>query len=152
MPLFNMAKNKKVAKIPDDGKPLPEEPEVERPGTAGTTGTEMMLTTNRRNASHQYQAAQRAENTYKAKKRSAGARQHGSNAKSHFRKSAHHLKECVKSFGSMIGSIPWMFRGWQESRREAEQKKSKERDLKKKKKLEEKLAKSEADAESEKDA
>lgn len=46
-------------------------PEPARPGTSGT---EMLLTNNRRRASHRYKDAQKKEREYKTKKRSASAR------------------------------------------------------------------------------
>ena len=70
MPLFNMPRAHKPTDPVEEStsKPLPEV----RPGTAGTTGTEAFLTTNRRQASHNFQRAQRAERAYRARKR-AGA-------------------------------------------------------------------------------
>lgn len=108
-----------------------------------TSGTELLLTTNRRTASAQYAAAQRAEIAYKAKKRSAGARQHRSEAKDHFRKAGWHLKEGLKSSYSMGVAVPWMLRGWREQRQAENERKSVERFEEKKLKLEEKIAKRE---------
>lgn len=136
MPLFTMAK--KTPKIADgESKDSPAE-EAQRPGTSGT---ELLLTTNRRTASAQYQAAQRAEQAYKAKKRAAGVKQHRSDAKVHFKQSAMHFKEGVKSTWAIFASIPWVLRGWKERKQVAAEKKNRERDLEKKKKLEERLAK-----------
>ncbi|KAF2736916.1 hypothetical protein EJ04DRAFT_396242, partial [Polyplosphaeria fusca] len=78
------------------------------PQRPGTSGTEMFLTDNRRTASANYQAAQRAENAYKAKKRSSGARQHRHEATSHFKQSARHLKEGIKSTFRFFAAAPWV--------------------------------------------
>lgn len=138
MPLFkNMPKKTATLEKPSTSSSDAAEPQ-QRPGTSGT---ELLLTTNRRTASANYQAAQRAENAYKAKKRSAGARQHRADAKVHFRQSAHHLKEGIKSVGSCFAAVPWMVKGWKEDRQSKKEKAARERDLKKKSKLEEKLAK-----------
>ncbi|KAF2800914.1 hypothetical protein K505DRAFT_412668 [Melanomma pulvis-pyrius CBS 109.77] len=110
------------------------------PRRPGTSGTEILLTTDRRTASARYQAAQRAEQAYKAKKRSAGAAQHRTDAKSHFKQSAHHLKEGTKSSWKIVAAVPWMIRGWRENRLAENEKKARERDLIKKKKLEERIA------------
>ena len=97
--------------------------------------------TNRQAANKQFRAAQRAEEAYKAKKRSAGARKHSNDAKVHFQQSAHHLKEFFKSIGNLIMAGPWMYRAWQEKRREIADEKTKTRNAEKRKKLEEQLNK-----------
>ncbi|KAF2678566.1 hypothetical protein K458DRAFT_316721 [Lentithecium fluviatile CBS 122367] len=114
------------------------------PRRPGTSGTELLLTTNRRTASAQYVAAQRAETAYKAKKRSAGARQHRSEAKDHFWKAGWHLKEGLRSSCSMVAAVPWMLRGWREERQVKNERKAVEKFEKKKLKLEERIAKREA--------
>ncbi|KAJ4356584.1 uncharacterized protein N0V89_004619 [Didymosphaeria variabile] len=121
------------------------------PKRPGTSGTELFLTTNRRTASAQYVAAQRAENAYKAKKRSASARQHRSEAASHFKLSAHHLKESVKSCWSMVAAVPWMVREWKGNRQAENEKKAVERYMEKKKKLEDRIAKQEVPQDKEKE-
>ncbi|KAF2438531.1 hypothetical protein P171DRAFT_436995 [Karstenula rhodostoma CBS 690.94] len=121
------------------------------PKRPGTSGTELLLTTKRRTASEQYFAAQRAENAYKAKKRSASARQHRSEAASHFKLSAHHIKESFKSCWSMVTSVPWVFREWKENRQSENEKKAVERYMEKKRKLEERIAKQDVAQEKEKD-
>jgi hypothetical protein len=110
------------------------------PQRPGTSGTEILLVTDRRTASAKYQAAQRAEQSYKAKKRSAGAAQHRTDAKDHFRASAHHLEEGMKRSWKIITAVPWMMRGWKEERLAKKEKNARERDLVKKKKLEERIA------------
>lgn len=150
MPFYNMAK-----KVPTlepvsatDGQSPKTSVEPKRPGTSGT---ELLLTTNRRTASQQYAAAQRAENAYKAKKRSAGARQHRSEAASHFKQSAHHMKEGFKSSWSIVTAVPWMYKAWKEERQATNERKAVERYMEKKKKLEERIAKQEAAQEKEKE-
>lgn len=148
MPLFSMAK--KTPKLANEGDSSPKN--SEEPQRPGTSGTELLLTTNRRTASAQYQAAQRAEQAYKAQKRTAGARQHHADAKNHFKQSAFHLKEGIRSSWAIIAALPWMVRGWRERRKADSEKKGRERDLEKKKKLEERLAKqAEIDQEKEKE-
>lgn len=130
-----------VDAIVEDEKSLRLEEKRKR---KGSTGTELLLTTNRRTASEQYAAAQRAENAYKAKKRSAGARQHRSDVATHVKASGHHMKEAIKSCWSMFASLPWVLRARKEDRQSKQEKKAMERDQEKKKKLEERLAKQEA--------
>ncbi|CAI6341232.1 unnamed protein product [Periconia digitata] len=114
------------------------------PKRPGTSGTEMLLKTNRRDASAQFLAAQRAENAYKAKKRAATARELRTEARTHFRQSAHHLKEGVKSIINMVKAVPWMIRERKERRQAESEKKSYEKSMEKKKKLEEMIARQEA--------
>lgn len=150
--MFSMAKKVPTVKpvSPSDDASLKSSAEPEK--RPGTSGTEMLLTTNRRTASAQYLAAQRAETAYKAKKRSAGARQHRAEATSHLKLSAHHFKESLKSCWSMVAAVPWMMRAWREDRQRENEKKAVERDMEKKKKLEERLAKQEAGEKEEKEA
>jgi hypothetical protein len=142
MPFFSTMPKKtakpEAATAEESGSPGASIAEPKRPGTSGT---ELLLTSNRRTASENYLAAQRAEQAYKAKKRSAGARQHRTEAKVHFKQSAFHLKEGVKSSFAIVGALPWMMKGWKANKKEEKEKKARERDLEKKKKLEERLAK-----------
>ncbi|OAK94533.1 hypothetical protein IQ06DRAFT_363398 [Phaeosphaeriaceae sp. SRC1lsM3a] len=135
----------------DAGKPLPSTPEAEEPKRPGTSGTEMLLTNKRRTAKDQFQATVRAENAYKAKKRSASARQHRTDAKAHFKESFSHFNKGVKSSGDMIVAVPWMFRGWKAERQERNEAKSVERYEKQKQKLEAKMAKRDGGKEKAKD-
>jgi hypothetical protein len=130
-----MAK-KSINIVSPEGSPCPSI----APQRPGTSGTEILLVSDRRTASAKYQAAQRAEQSYKAKKRSAGAAQHRTDAKDHFRASAHHLKEGIKSSWKIIAAIPWMMKGYKEERLAKKEKNARERDLVKKKKLEERIA------------
>lgn len=138
---------KPVANADGDASPK-SSVEPKRPGTSGT---ELLLTTNRRTASAQYVAAQRAETAYKAKKRSAGAQQHRAEAADHLKLSFHHLKEGMKSCGNMVAAVPWMIRAWRENRQSENEKKAVERYMEKKKKLEDRIAKQEALSKKEKE-
>ncbi|KAK7191976.1 uncharacterized protein CC84DRAFT_938038 [Paraphaeosphaeria sporulosa] len=150
MPFYNMAK--KVPTVEPVSVTDEQSPKASiEPKRPGTSGTELLLTTNRRTASQQYAAAQRAENAYKAKKRSASARQHRSEAASHFKLSAHHMKEGFKSCWSMVTAVPWVFKAWKEDRQAMKEKKAVERYMEKKKKLEERIAKQEVAQEKEKE-
>lgn len=149
MPLFDMGKKAPtVAPVPPTSENSPKtSTEGKRPGTSGT---ELLLTTNRRTASAQYLAAQRAETAYKAKKRSAGARQHRSEAAGHFKESLRHFRDGLKSSLNMVTAVPWMFRDWKENRQVENEKKAVERYMEKKKKLEERIAKQEVPGDKEK--
>jgi hypothetical protein len=150
MSFYTMGKKAPIVKpvSATDEESLRTSVEPKRPGTSGT---ELLLTDNRRTASAQYIAAQKAENAYKAKKRSASARQHRSEAVSHLKLSVHHLKEFFKSCWSMIASVPWLVREWKENRQTRNEKKAIERDMKMKKKLEERIAKQDVAQDKEKD-
>ena len=143
MPLFSIAKKIPTVEPVATAESSSIKSAVEPAKRPGTSGTELLLTTNRRTASAQYLAAQRAETAYKAKKRSAGARQHRSEATSHLKLSAFHLKESVKSCWNMVAAVPWMMRAWREDRQKENEKKAVERYMEKKKKLEERIAKQE---------
>jgi hypothetical protein len=144
MPFYTMPKKTPVLEpVSTSTADSSSEPSVE-PKRPGTSGTELFLTTNRRTASEQYAAAQRAETAYKAKKRSAGARQHRSEAKEHFSQGSWHLKEGVKSCFSMVAALPWMLRDWREDRQNKNEQKAVERFEKKKLKMEGQIAKRDA--------
>jgi hypothetical protein len=140
----------------DSTKPLPSAPAAEgaegaegeqEPKRPGTSGTEMLLTTNRRTAREQFAATLRAENAYKAKKRSATAHQHRVDAKIHFVESFKQFWAGCKSCVNMVVAVPWMIRGWKEERQERQERKETERYEKQKIKLEAKMAKREGRAE-----
>jgi len=150
MPLFSMAPKTSTIKTITPSEEDPSKAAVE-PKRPGTSGTELLLTTNRRTASAQYLAAQRAENAYKAKKRSAGARQLKAEAGSHFKQSGAHFKEGMKSSYKMVAAVPWMFRDWKENKQAQNEKKAIEKYMKKKSKLEERIAQQEAGQEKEKE-
>lgn len=104
-------------------KPLP----AIRPGTSGT---EALLITNRRRASAKYQKAQRAERTYKTKKRSAIARADWADARQHFSQTKHHLGEGVRLAFRVVRSVPYIIgeRRDASSKRRAEKKREREQE------------------------
>ncbi|KAF7560608.1 hypothetical protein G7046_g3533 [Stylonectria norvegica] len=119
---------------PAEEKPLP-------PPRPGTSGTEVLLVTNRRQASVRYQKAQRAEKAYRAKKRATAARHDFRDARGHFKESARHFKDGVKTVFVVVKSVPYIFGEKREERRIQADEKNKARAITKRKKLEEKLAK-----------
>jgi hypothetical protein len=128
MPLFGReTKNKNN----DTESPPSAEEEKARPGTSGT---EMLLVSNRREASKQLEKAQRAENTYKAKKRASAARKDFQSARQHFKESAQHFKAGFAMIISSIKSLPYMYSDKMEARK-------RDRAMASRKKLEERLAK-----------
>lgn len=136
--MFSMARdNKAPAPAPatpvEDEKPLP----LPRPGTAGT---EMLLKTNRRQASERFHKAQRAEKAYRAKKRATAARQDFKDARGHFKESLKHFKEGIKMTVGVVKSVPYIYGEKREMRRADADQKKKLKALEKRKKLEEKLA------------
>lgn len=150
MPLFTMPRAHKPTDPVEEStsKPLPDV----RPGTAGTTGTEAFLSTNRRQASHNFQRAQRAERAYRARKRATAAREG-------YREASGHFKESIKQFGlgvkktfGLFKSLPYVLGEKREQRRKGAELKKKERAMKQKALLEEKLARQAADDEEEGDA
>ncbi|KAK0390993.1 hypothetical protein NLU13_0495 [Sarocladium strictum] len=126
-------------------KPLPDL----RPGTAGTSGTEAILTTNRRQASHNFQRAQRAERAYRARKRASAAREGYHEAGGHFKESARQFGFGMKKMARVVKSIPYVLGEKNEARRKGAEAKKKEKAMKKKAELEERLARQAADEEEE---
>ncbi|ETS82591.1 hypothetical protein PFICI_04467 [Pestalotiopsis fici W106-1] len=118
---------------PDDEKPLP----LKRPGTSGT---ENLLITNRRQASEQYLKAQRAEKAYRSKKHATRARESYNETKTHFREAFSHFGQGFKGIFSVIKAIPYLVGEKREQRRKAADSKKRQRDMERKKKLEEALA------------
>ncbi|CAM1511484.1 Fc.00g089970.m01.CDS01 [Cosmosporella sp. VM-42] len=136
-----MARKDKAAPVtPTEEKPLPET----RPGTSGT---EMLLMTNRRQASVRYQKAHRAEKAYRAKKRATAARQDFHDARGHFKESARHFGTGLKMVFGVVKSVPYIFGEKREARRELADQKKKTKALEKKKKLEERIARDEGETE-----
>jgi hypothetical protein len=93
----------------------------------GTSGTELILTSNRRAASQTFQAARRAERSYKARKRSAAARTAYASAKIHFGAAAHHFKVGMKLTFDVVRSIPYIVEDKRERGRAAAEEKKVER-------------------------
>lgn len=134
MSLFGMAREPKN-KAKDTEAASSANGETARPGTSGT---EMFLTSNRLEASKQFEKAQKAEQTYRAKKRATAARTGFQSAKRHFKESGRHLKAAITMTFASIKSLPYMLSDRKEERRRARQ-------AAKRKKLEEHLARQSAD-------
>ncbi|KAK9420634.1 hypothetical protein SUNI508_00725 [Seiridium unicorne] len=111
----------------------------------GTSGTENLLITNRRQASEQFIKAQRAEKAYRAKKQATLARHNYNETKAHFKESASHFKLGVKGLISVVRAIPHLIGEKREERRKQAEAKRRQRDLEKKKKLEDALARQSPD-------
>ncbi|KAK8051270.1 hypothetical protein PG993_002655 [Apiospora rasikravindrae] len=114
-------------------KPLP----TPRPGTSGT---ENLLITNRRQASEQFQKAARAEKAYRAKKHATAARANYNETKAHFKEARTHFAQGCKGVFSVVRAIPYLVSEKKEARRRARDTARRQRDLERKKKLEEALA------------
>ncbi|KAK8042729.1 hypothetical protein PG994_013212 [Apiospora phragmitis] len=114
-------------------KPLP----TPRPGTSGT---ENVLITNRRQASEQFQKAARAEKAYRAKKHATAARANYNETKAHFKEARAHFARGCKGIFTVVRAVPYLVSEKQEARRRARDQARRQRDLERKKKLEEALA------------
>ncbi|KFA50705.1 hypothetical protein S40293_07833 [Stachybotrys chartarum IBT 40293] len=103
MPLFSKSNHPVDSADPGHGgeKPLPEP----RPGTSGT---EALLVSNRRQASHQFQRAQRVERAYRARKRATAARRDYQVARDHFKEALRHLREGLVVAGRCAGALPYV--------------------------------------------
>jgi hypothetical protein len=116
MSLFSMArggKNNKESSDPSTPAAVEEQP---RPGTSGT---ETLLVTNRRQARQQFEKAQRAEHSYRAKKRATAARRDFQDAKGHFKESGRHFRTGVKLAFGAVKSIPYICGQKHDERRKA---------------------------------
>ncbi|CAJ2512876.1 Uu.00g009950.m01.CDS01 [Anthostomella pinea] len=128
-------------------KPVPAP--TKRPGTSGT---ENLLITNRRQASEQFQKAQKAERAYRAKKHASAARTNYTETKAHFAAAATHLRLGVKGLLGVMRALPYLAgERREEGRRKAEARK-RARHLEQKKKLEEELARRSGDGDGDDDA
>ncbi|KAK8106237.1 uncharacterized protein PG998_003297 [Apiospora kogelbergensis] len=126
-------------------KPLP----TPRPGTSGT---ENLLITNRRQASEQFQKAHRAEKAYRAKKHATAARENYNETKAHFSEARSHFAQGCRGVFTVIRAVPYLLSEKREARRRARDQARRQRDLERKKKLEEALARQHtADSENESD-
>jgi hypothetical protein len=138
------------SKVPAKKGAEEEDQPLEVPKTRpGTSGTENLLTTNRRQASANFQRAARAERAYKAKKRSAAARTSASEARTHFAEAARHFARGIKKSFGVLGSLPYVFGEWEESMRAKQDEKKRERAVAQRKKLEEQLALADEEAKAE---
>ncbi|KAI5465068.1 hypothetical protein BGZ63DRAFT_379293 [Mariannaea sp. PMI_226] len=113
---------------------------TERPGTSGT---ENLLITNRRQASQQYIKAQRAERAYRTKKHATLAHANYNETKAHFHQAFFHFKLAMKGFFSVLKSAGYLIGEKRENRRQIADTKKRQKNLEKKMKLEEVLAKEE---------
>lgn len=129
MPLFSSSRKAKTKDSEDPTTPADEEPK--RPGTSGT---ENLLMTSRRQAAQEFQKAQKAEQNYRSKKRATVARKSYHDAKEHFKECGRHLKLGIKMMFGAVKSIPYIFAEKKEERRRT-------RAAASRKKLEERLAK-----------
>ncbi|KAF4454894.1 hypothetical protein F53441_2687 [Fusarium austroafricanum] len=136
-----MAKSKSKSKKPEVESDAGSE-EQARPGTSGT---ENMLMTNRRQASEQFAKASRAEKAYRTKKKAALARANYTQTKENFKEGFSHFKLAFKGLFSVIISFPYLIGEKQELRRQKTDAKKREKNLAMKKKLEEQLAKEEGE-------
>jgi hypothetical protein len=131
MPLFSSTSSRKDTHK-DSGEPrTPAEEEPKRPGTSGT---ENLLMTSRRQAAQEFQKAQKAEQTYRSKKRATVARKNYHDAKEHFKECGRHLRLGMKMMLGAVKSIPYIFAEKKDERRRARATASRKR-------LEERLAK-----------
>ena len=133
MPLFSMTRD---GKAKDSGSSSPVIEEKPRPGTSGT---ENLLVTSRREARQHYQKAQRAEHSYRAKKRATAARRDFQDAKGHFKESARHFKTGIKLLFGAVKSAPYILGQKRDEQRKARASAAKT-------KLEKRLAKQSGDA------
>lgn len=152
MPFFTMAKPKDTTKQSTKGKAVDtEKPPSERSERPGTSGTENLLITSRRQASEQYIKAQRAEKAYRSKKHATLARHNYNETKGHFKEAGSHFILALKGTMSVIKGVPHLFGEKQEDRRRKAEAKKRERHMEQKKKLEEALAKEAGENEEEED-
>ena len=129
-----------VAPGADTEKPLPD-PSTQRPGTSGT---EAVLVSNRRQASETYVAAQKAERSYKTKKRSALAQANYSEAKDHFKQAAHHFRTSLALSFGVFKSTPYLVNQKLERQRDKAAEKRRLQAIERRRRLEAQLAKENA--------
>lgn len=131
MPLFSSSRKEKSKDSEEPTTPTGTDEEPKRPGTSGT---ENLLMTSRRQAAQEFQKAQKAEQNYRSKKRATVARKNYHDAKGHFKESGRHLKLGFKMLSGAVKAIPYIFAEKKEERRRARAAASRKR-------LEEQLAK-----------
>lgn len=143
--------SKDTAKDPVKGK---EEEEPEKPlptPRPGTSGTENLLITNRRQASEQFAKAQRAEKAYRAKKHATLARHNYNETKTHFKEAFSHLKLGAKGLFAVVKAVPYLLGEKRENARNKSDAKKRQRAMDQRKKLEEVLAREARESSEEKD-
>ncbi|KAI1845816.1 hypothetical protein JX265_000005 [Neoarthrinium moseri] len=124
------------------GKEDDDKPGLKRPGTSGT---ENILITNRKEAMEQFAKAQRAEKVWRAKKQATAARENYTETKTHFRECFSHFKLAFTGLFAVMLAIPHLIRDKKEQRRKKADAARRARDLERKKKLEEALARQSID-------
>lgn len=156
MPLFDMGRNtaaepaNKGKKAKGKAKPRARSPSVDSsrsqdvestsPARPGTSGTENLLMTTRREAATQLKRAERAETEYVTRKRANQGRTSLSEAKSHYGQAFHHLGQAIKKTFVGIKSVRYIFGAKKSSLQRKRSKKQAKKAVAQKKKLEEKLA------------
>ncbi|KAM0342523.1 hypothetical protein ACHAPU_009497 [Fusarium lateritium] len=107
--------------------------------------TEILLLSNRKEASEQFVKASRAEKAYRTNKKATLARANYNETKEHFREAFSHFRLAFKGLFSSIKNMTYLFGERSEIKRQEAEKKKREKNLERKKKLEEQLAKAQAD-------
>lgn len=125
---------------PENGSADPEALKA-RPASSCT---EILLMSNRQEASEQFAKAAKAEKAYRTKKKATLARANYNETKTHLKEAFSHFKLAFKGLFSVFKSMTYLISEKRELRRQAKEKKKREKTLERKKKLEEKLAKEEA--------
>lgn len=120
----------------------------DEPARPASARTENILMSNRRQASNNFQKAQRAEQAYRTKKRAAAARQGWTDTKGHFKESARQFAQGFKALFGIVAAVPYIWGEKREAKRLEADEKKKQRAQKQKEKLEAQLkAAQQADAE-----
>ncbi|KAF5671238.1 hypothetical protein FHETE_4208 [Fusarium heterosporum] len=137
--MFSTRPAKTVA-MAEDGT----DPEAPKPRPASSC-TEILLLSNRKEASEQFAKAARAEKAYRTKKKATLARANYNETKEHFREAFSHFKLAFKGLFSSIKNVTYLFSERSEIKRQEAEKKKREKNLERKRKLEEQLAKAQVD-------
>jgi hypothetical protein len=140
--MFSAMKSQKAEELPKDNVAVSETPKP-RPTSSGTM---ILLSTTRKEASEQFAQAAKAEKAYRTKKKATLARANYNETKEHFREAFSHFKLAFKGLFSVIANFTYLISEKRELRKQAAEKKLHEKNLERKKKLEEQLAKAEAEA------
>ncbi|VUC28253.1 unnamed protein product [Clonostachys rosea] len=128
MPLF---KKKKAEPKEGDDENMPTEAEKRL-----TSNTEALLVMTRRDATEKLQQAQKAERTYKNRKRAGGGRESFKASRDHFKAAARELKLAFTTLFRGVKAVPNIVGDKKDQRRRSRMQASR-------KKLEEQLAKTE---------
>ncbi|PSR83708.1 hypothetical protein BD289DRAFT_352749, partial [Coniella lustricola] len=112
--------------------------EAARPGTSGT---EMMLTNNRRRASNRLRDARKKEREYLNQKRSTAARADFNEAKSHFKQGLQHNWTAAKLTFGVVKSLGYIIRNKKDRASRRSEEKRKARAAEHQRKLEEQFKK-----------